>query len=112
MDAILANYSDFQVKTINSFMSEHIQGLGHRFRLQSGLRDRHGQCGPHGVRLRSFPPRMVREGTEESRFMNDIIDAMLANRGGDAPYPWAPAGEILGEIEGIYRKLAAYVENP
>jgi ATP-dependent exoDNAse (exonuclease V) beta subunit len=109
IDAILALYSDFQVKTIDSFMSAVFKAsavdFGYSPDFEIVMSDKSLMKYAFDLFL-----RRVREGTKESAFMRSIIDTMLADRGGDTPYPWEPAGEILDKIEGIYGKLAAYKE--
>ena len=109
IDAILALYSDFQVKTIDSFMTAVFKAsamdFGYSPDFEIVMSDKSLMKYAFDLFL-----RRVREGTRESAFMKSIIDTMLADRGGDAPYPWEPAGEILNKIEGIYGKLAAYKE--
>ena len=107
VDAILANYSDFQVKTIDSFMTSIFKASAIDFGYSPDFEIVMNNAALMGYAFDLFL-RRVREGTKESTFMNGVIDTMLANRGGDAPYPWEPAREILNEVEGIYRKLAAY----
>jgi ATP-dependent exoDNAse (exonuclease V) beta subunit len=106
VDDILANYSDFQVKTIDSFMTSIFKASAIDFGYSPDFEIVMNNAGLMGYAFDLFL-RRVREGTKESAFMGDVIDTMLGNRGGDTPYPWEPAGEILNEIEGIYRKLAA-----
>ncbi|MGA2108967.1 MAG: UvrD-helicase domain-containing protein [Syntrophorhabdales bacterium] len=109
IDAILALYSDFQVKTIDSFMSAVFKAsamdFGYSPDFEIVMSDKSLMKYAFDLFL-----RRVREGTRESAFMKSIIDTMLGDRGGDAPYPWEPAGEILNKIEGIYGKVAAYKE--
>ena len=109
IDAILDLYSDFQVKTIDSFMTAVFKASAMDFGYSP---DFEIVMSDKSLMKYSFDLflRRVREGTRESAFMKSIIDTMLADRGGDAPYPWEPAGEILSKIEGIYGKLAAYKE--
>ncbi len=109
VDAILTNYSDFQVKTIDSFMTAVFKASAMDFGYSPDFEIVMNDTGLMKYAFDLFL-RRVREGTRESAFMKSIIDTLLADRGGDAPYPWEPAGEILSKIEGIYRKLAAYKE--
>ncbi len=110
IDAILALYSDFQVKTIDSFMTAVFKASAMDFGYSPDFEIVMNDTSLMKYAFDLFL-RRVREGTRESAFMKSIIDTMLADRGGDAPYPWEPAGEILNKIEGIYGKLAAYKET-
>ncbi|HUJ69483.1 MAG TPA: UvrD-helicase domain-containing protein, partial [Syntrophorhabdales bacterium] len=109
VDYILAHYSDFQVKTIDSFMTAVFKASAMDFGFSPDFEILMNDSGLMKYAFDLFL-RRVREGTKESAFMRSIIDTMLADRGGDTPYPWEPAGEILDKIEGIYGKLAAYKE--
>lgn len=110
VDTILANYGDFQVKTIDSFMTSIFKASAIDFGYSPDFDIAMNNAELMGYAFDLFL-RRVREGTKESAFMKDVIETMLANQGGDAPYPWEPANEILDEITGIYRKVAAY-EKP
>jgi ATP-dependent helicase/nuclease subunit A len=107
IDTILANYGDFQVRTIDSFMTSVFKASAIDFGYSPDFEIVMDNSGLMGYAFDLFL-RKVREGTKESVFMKGIIDAMLGNRKGDTPYPWDPAKEILAGIAGLHAKLAAY----
>ncbi len=90
MDAILANYSDFQVKTIDSFMTSIFKASAIDFGYSPDFEIVMNNASLMGYAFDLFL-RRVREGTKESAFISGVIDTMLGNRGGDTPYPWEPA---------------------
>ena len=107
VDAILESYTDFQVKTIDSFMATVFKASALDFGYSPDFEIVMDSSSLMGYAFDLFL-RRVREGTEESLLMAEIIELMLGNSSGDAPFPWEPTREILSEIEGIYTKLAGY----
>lgn len=105
IEEILENYSDFQVKTIDSFMTKVFKAssvdFGYNPDFEILMNNR-----PTMEYAFSLYLKKVRENTAEGRFMSDVLDAMIANRPGDSSYPWEPAGEILDEIAEVYGRLS------
>ncbi len=106
IDAVLSRYSDFQVKTIDSFMTTVFKAsaidLGYNPDFEILMSNESLMGHAFDLFLRN-----VRKGTEEGRLMDEVLDIIVENTGGDAPYPWEATGVILNEIEGIYRKVAS-----
>jgi ATP-dependent helicase/nuclease subunit A len=105
VDEILSNYSDFQVKTIDSFMTTVFKASSIEFGFSPDFEIVMSNTAVMQYAFDLFL-RKVREGTVEGRFMGEVIDLMLANRPGDSSYPWEPTAKILTEIGELYRKLA------
>lgn len=104
---ILSSYGDFQVRTIDSFMTSVFKASALDFGYSPDFEIAMDNSGLMAYAFDLFL-RRVREGTKESVFVTGIIDSMLANRKGDTPYPWDPAKEILTGIAGLHAKLAGY----
>jgi ATP-dependent helicase/nuclease subunit A len=104
IDEILRDYGDFQVKTIDSFMTTIFKAASIDF----------GYSPDFEIVMNSAPVmeyafslflRRVREGTAEGRFMTEVVDLIVANRSRDSSYLWEPSAAILAEIEEMYGKL-------
>ncbi|MGD0228930.1 MAG: UvrD-helicase domain-containing protein [Syntrophorhabdales bacterium] len=106
IEAILSRYSDFQVKTIDSFMTTVFKASALDFGYNPDFEILMSNESLMGYAFDLFL-RRVREGTREGRLMEDVIDIIVENAMGDAPYPWEATGAILAEIEKIYRKVAS-----
>ncbi len=106
IEAVLSRYSDFQVKTIDSFMTTVFKASAIDFGYNPDFEILMSNEGLMGHAFDLFL-RKVREGTEEGRLMDEVVDIIVENTGGDAPYPWEATGAILHEIEEIYRKVAS-----
>ncbi|MBF0319291.1 MAG: UvrD-helicase domain-containing protein [Nitrospirae bacterium] len=111
IDEILDNYTDFHVKTIDSFMASIFKAsavdLGYNQDFEILL---------NGDALMEYAfelfLRKVKEGTKEGAIVENAIALLLENRHSDSPYLWEPSKSILSEIKKIYRKLAAAGKSP
>ncbi len=106
IDEILSRYSDFQIKTIDSFMTTVFKASAIDFGYNPDFEILMSNASLMGYAFELFL-RRVREGTEEARLMEGVVDIIAENTAGDAPYPFEPTGAILAEIAEIYRKVAA-----
>ncbi len=106
LEEILSNYSDFQVKTIDSFMTTVFKASALDFGYNPDFDILLANDSLTAYAFDLFL-RKVRADTKESVFMNKIVDIIMDNRGGDSSYLWDPTEQILGEVKEIYRKLAA-----
>ena len=111
IDEILENYSDFQVKTIDSFMATVFKASAIDF----------GYDPEFDILLRSDPLmgysfdlflRQVREGSEGADLFKEIISLILAGRKGDTSYPWDPSSVLLEEVKKVYSTLASTGKGP
>ncbi|MBF0515934.1 MAG: UvrD-helicase domain-containing protein [Nitrospirae bacterium] len=111
IDQILDNYTDFHVKTIDSFMASVFKasaidlGYNHDFEIQI-----------NGDAMMDYAfelfLRSVKEGSKEGAIVEDAIACLLEQRPSESPYLWEPSKTILSEIKKIYKKLAASGKRP
>jgi ATP-dependent exoDNAse (exonuclease V) beta subunit len=106
IEAVLSRYGDFQVKTIDSFMTTVFKASAIDFGYNP---DFEILMSNESLMEHAFDLflRNVREGTEVGRLMDEVVDIIVENATGDAPYPWEATGAILSEIEALYRKVAS-----
>jgi ATP-dependent helicase/nuclease subunit A len=106
IDEILVNYSDFQVRTIDSFMASIYKASAVDL----------GYSPDFEILMDSEPIiaygfnrflRSVRAGRPEARFLEDLLDLMIENKPADAAFPWDPSKSILQELQELYKKLSA-----
>ena len=106
IDEILDNYSDFQVKTIDSFMATVFKasaidfGFNAEFDILMSI---------DALTEYSFDRflRNVRAGSDEARLFEEIIGMILSQKGKESAYPWDPSITLLDEIKKIYKKLSS-----
>ncbi len=105
IEAILSRYSDFQVKTIDSFMATVFKASALDFGYNPDFEIMMDNKALMGYAFELFL-RRVREGTREGRLMEEVIDLIMGNRR-EASYLWEATREILLRTEEIYRKLSS-----
>ena len=111
VDKILDNYSDFQVKTIDSFMTTVFKasaidfGYNPEFDILMSI---------DTLMEYSFDRflRKVMDGTEEARVLEEIISGIIEQKRGESAYPWDPSNILLDEIKKIYRRLSSTGKEP
>jgi ATP-dependent helicase/nuclease subunit A len=111
IDEILKNYSDFQVRTIDSFMTAVFKASAIDFGYNPEFEI---LMNGDAVMEYSFDRflRNVREGSPEAGLFDEIVSFILGNKKKDASYLWDPSASLLDEIKKIYGKLAATGKRP
>ncbi len=111
IEEILDNYSDFQVRTIDSFMTTVFKAsaldFGYNPEFDILMRSDSLMAYSFDLFLRS-----VREGTGEAGLFDEIISLVLAGRKKDASYLWDPSAVLLEEVKTVYSTLAATGKKP
>ncbi len=106
LDEILVNYSDFQVKTIDSFMTTVFKTSALDFGYNP---DFDILVNSDYIMKYAFDLflRDVREGTAEAKLFEEIISIIIQNKKKDAAYLWDPSSILLEEIRRIYQQLSS-----
>jgi ATP-dependent helicase/nuclease subunit A len=111
IEEILAHYSDFQVRTIDSFMSTVFKASAIDFGYTP---DFEILMNPDPLTEYAFGLflRNVKEGTGEATLLEDIVKIILEHKRDEAAYLWDPSSALLVEIKKICRKMASLGETP
>jgi ATP-dependent helicase/nuclease subunit A len=110
VDEILKNYTEFQVKTIDSFMTSIYKAsavdLGYSPDFDIVM-------APDQIMAYAFNRflRGVREKSPEAEFLEKLLGIILESRGGGAAYLWDPSKDFLEETAELYNKLSGIVKE-
>jgi ATP-dependent helicase/nuclease subunit A len=110
VDEILRNYTDFQVKTIDSFMTSIYKAsavdLGYSPDFDMVI-------APESIMAYAFNRflRGIREKTPEAEFLEKLLGIILESRGGESAYPWDPSKDFLEETVELYTKLSGIIKG-
>ena len=110
IDEILRNYTEFQVKTIDSFMTSIYKAsaidLGYSPDFEIVMT-------PEDIMAYAFNRflRGVRERTPEAEFLERLLGIILESRGGESAYLWDPSKDFLEETVELYNKLSGIVKE-
>ena len=110
IDDILRNYTDFQVKTIDSFMTSIYKASAINLGYSP---DFNIIMAPENLMAYAFNRflRGVREKTPEADLLEKLLDIILENRGGESAYLWDPSKDFLEETVELYDKLSGIVKE-
>jgi ATP-dependent helicase/nuclease subunit A len=106
IEGILENYADFQIKTIDSFMTTVFKAsaidFGYNPDFEILMDNRSLMAYAFNLFLRN-----VREGSAEAAALEEIVDSLLEYQKEAGAFLWAPSAALLEETRKIYRKISA-----
>ncbi|MFY9268146.1 MAG: UvrD-helicase domain-containing protein [Candidatus Manganitrophaceae bacterium] len=106
IDEILENYVDFQVKTIDSFMTTVFKASAIDFGYNPDFDILMDNTSLMEYSFNLFL-RNVKQGTAEAAYLESIVDSLLEYKKQDGAYLWIPSTVLLDETKKIYSKLSA-----
>ncbi len=111
IEAILDRYSDFQVKTIDSFMSTVFRASALDFGFHPDF-EILMEADPlldyaFNLFLREAP-----ESSPRADLLDRTVEAVLSFKGSDDSFPWDPAAFLLAEIKRIENRLSTLEGKP
>jgi ATP-dependent exoDNAse (exonuclease V) beta subunit len=110
IDEILRNYTEFQVKTIDSFMTSIYKASAINLGYSP---DFDMVMVPEKIIAYAFNRflRGVRENTPEAEFLEKLLEIILESRGGESAYLWDPSEDFLRETVELYDRLSGIVKE-
>ena len=110
VDEILKNYTEFQVKTIDSFMTSIYKASAIHLGYSP---DFDIIMAPEKIMAYAFNRflRGVREKTPEAEFLEKLLEIILESRGGESAYLWDPSKDFLEETVELYHQLSGMVKE-
>ena len=104
IDEIINNYSDFAVKTIDSFMTSVFKASAIDLDYPPDFEILMNNNSVMEYAFNIFL-RKVKAGTDEARLMEEIINTIGETKNTDSAFLWEPTGAILNEIIKLYNIL-------
>ena len=105
IDEILDNFSDFQVKTVDSFMSTVFKSSSLEYGYHPDFEILLGADRIFDLAFDIFS-KNVKENTAEAAVMENIIELITENKKADSNFVWNPYGDIAGQVKKIYKTIA------
>lgn len=106
IDEILDNYSDFQVKTVDSFMSTVFKSSS----LDYGYHpDFEILLNADRIFDRAFDvfAKEIKENSPQAHVVENIVELLSENRKGESNFLWNPYGDLAKHVKEIYKAVAA-----
>ncbi len=105
IDEILDNFSDFQVKTVDSFMSTVFKSSSLEYGYHPDFEILLGADRIFDFAFEIFS-KNVKENTAEAKIMGNLIELITENKKADSNFVWNPYGDIAGQVKKIYKAVA------
>ncbi len=106
IDTILENYSDFQVRTIDSFMASIFRSSALEFGIAPSTEILIEKDRLIDYSFELFF-RKIKPDSAEAKIVEEVINSILARKGADTKYPWNPTEEIASVFKKLYSKIAS-----
>lgn len=104
VEEILDNYSDFQIRTIDSFLARVFKASA----LELGLSpDLEIALDSDAILDEAFSlfARELHPGTASARLFDQLINLLQESRGSDDRYFWNPYPELAEKVKDLYRRI-------
>jgi ATP-dependent exoDNAse (exonuclease V) beta subunit len=110
IDEILRNYTEFQVKTIDSFMTSIYKASAINLGYSP---DFDMVMAPGEIIAYAFNRflRRVGENTPGAEFLEKLLEIILESRGGESAYLWDPSADLLRETVDLYDRLSGIAKE-
>ena len=105
IDEILDNFSDFQVKTVDSFMSTVFKSSSLEYGYHPDYEILLGADRIFDLAFDIFS-KNVKENTTEAGVVENIIELITENRKAESNFVWNPYRDIAGQVKKIYTAIA------
>jgi len=110
IDEILKNYTEFQVKTIDSFMTSIYKASAINLGYSPDFDILMASENIMAYAFNRFL-RRVREKTPEAEFLERLLEIILESKGGESAFPWDPSKDFLEEMTKLYYQLSSIVKE-
>jgi ATP-dependent exoDNAse (exonuclease V) beta subunit len=108
---ILHQYSDFNVRTIDSFLTTVFKASAMELGIQPNVELEFDNDAVINQAFRQYSQNL-REGSAESRFIDDLIALIESNESGTGGFLWNPFSKIVREVRQLQREFGRYAQDP
>ncbi len=105
VDGILDHYSEFQVQTIDSFLSRVFRASALEFGFPPTVEILIDSAGILRQSFDQFTQELAVDPSKRT-ILDELVELLLANQPSDARYLWNPFLKLSEEVQGLYNKLA------
>ncbi len=111
VDEIIDEYSDFHVRTIDSFMSTVFKSSALEFGYQPNVNITFDAEALVRQTFDAFS-RDLKEGSTEARFIDELIQLIEEQERFNASYLWNPFAKIITEVRELHKQFSRYASEP
>ncbi|MBI2428119.1 MAG: UvrD-helicase domain-containing protein [Ignavibacteriales bacterium] len=111
VEEIIHNYSDFHVRTIDSFMSTVFKASALEFGYQPNVDITFDAEALVRQTFDAFS-RDLKEGSAEANFIDELITLIEEQERFNASYLWNPFAKIITEVRELHKQFGRYASEP
>ena len=111
LDEILDSYSDFQVQTIDSFLTRVMRVSAVDLQLPSQFEVILDSNALLDEAFVLFAEQLVSD-RQKRELMGALVDLVNDNQGGDRKFIWNPYDAIASEVKSLYKRLSSHIGQP
>jgi len=111
VNEILHNYSDFNIRTIDSFLTTIFKASSLEMGVQPNVGIQFDNDAVIDQAFRQYSQNL-REGTADAQFIDDLITLIEANEGKSGGYLWNPFTKIVREVRQLQKQFGRYSQKP
>ncbi len=111
VEKILAEYSDFNIRTIDSFLTTVFKASAIELGVQPNIGIEFDHDALFDLAFRQYSMNL-REGSEDARFIDDVIAVIEANEYSTSGYTWNPFSKISKEVRQLQKQFGRYAKEP
>ncbi len=111
VNEILHNYSDFNIRTIDSFLTTVFKASSLEMGVQPNVGIQFDNDAVIDQAFRQYSQNL-REGTSDAQFIDDLITLIEANDGKSGGYLWNPFTKIVREVRQLQKQFGRYSQKP
>jgi ATP-dependent helicase/nuclease subunit A len=104
VEEILDNYSDFQIRTIDSFLSRVFKASALELGLSPDLKIALDSDAILDDAFALFA-RELHEGTHSAHLFDQLLRLLMESRGSDERFFWNPYPELADKVKGLYKRI-------
>jgi len=111
VDEILHNYSDFNIRTIDSFLTTVFKASSLEMGVQPNVGIQFDNDAVIDQAFRQYSQNL-REGTADAQFIDDLITLIETNDAKSGGYLWNPFTKIVREVRQLQKQFGRYSQKP
>lgn len=108
---ILHQYSDFNVRTIDSFLTTVFKASSMELGVQPNVQIEFDPDAVIGQAFRQYS-QDLREGSAEAQFIDELVALIESNDTGTGGYLWNPFTKIVREVRQLQKQFGRYAHEP
>lgn len=111
VDQILHNYSDFNVRTIDSFLTTVFKASAMELGVQPNVDIEFDADSIIDQAFRQYSQNL-REGSADAQFVDDLISLIQSNDSQSKGYLWNPFSKIVREVRELQKQFGKFPQEP